>query len=311
MGLAPDKSDDGPSFMTSLRNISAIDKLIISIQMFSNNKGKSKLTFGGWDPSQLKPYPTKADPKIYWYDNKFDDKEWGTEMRNILFDGVSLDGGNLTYARVDSFSNFIILTPDYYNNFYLYMKANHSEMDCLSSVVGIGQCRATNMTCADVQARSIYTNMTIRFTDSNAFMIPPSSYLKDDTTPNGIPMCYHMVVGSSLYGSTVILGDTFMENYLVVYDFENTTIGLNGHILGDQPVEPERPPYVPPQPKDKTTIVLVIVIIVVAALAVAAAVFIIIRRRKIRSNLDQYNQIENSTSDLYQKPEVQLRASLQ
>jgi hypothetical protein len=281
--------------------------------MNSNNKGKSKLTFGGWDPAQLHPYPTKDAPKVYWYDNKYDEKEWGTELRNILFDGVALDGGNLTYARIDSFSNYIVLPPDYYNNFFLYMQANHSEMDCLSSVVGIGQCRATNMTCAQVQAKSNYTNMTFRFNDTNAFLVPPSSYLKDDTTPNGIPMCYHMVVGSSLYGNTAILGDTFMENYLVVYDFENTTIGLNGHILGDQPIEPPRPPYQPP--KDNTTLILVIVIIVIALLAVGVAGFIIIRRRKIRSGLDQYNQLESSTSgaqhDLYQKPEVKHRGSLQ
>jgi hypothetical protein len=49
MGLAPDNDDNGPSYMTSLRNISLIDQLQISFQMTSMNKKKSVMTFGGYD----------------------------------------------------------------------------------------------------------------------------------------------------------------------------------------------------------------------------------------------------------------------
>lgn len=49
MGLAPDNDDNGPSYMTSLRNISLIDQLQISFQMTSMNKKKSLMTFGGYD----------------------------------------------------------------------------------------------------------------------------------------------------------------------------------------------------------------------------------------------------------------------
>lgn len=51
------------------------------------------MTFGGYDPAHLKPYPSAKNPAIYWFDNKHDDKEWGTEMRNMHLDGVSLDAG--------------------------------------------------------------------------------------------------------------------------------------------------------------------------------------------------------------------------
>lgn len=88
-----------------------------------------------------------------------------------------------------------------------------------------------------------YPNLTIRFNDSNGFVVPPKSYLKNDKTASGIPMCYNMIIGSSLYEDQVVLGDTFMENYLVIYDFENTTIGLNGWVVEDLPVEPPRPPH--------------------------------------------------------------------
>lgn len=37
MGLAPDTDDNGPSYMTSLRNLTLIDQLQISFQMNSMN----------------------------------------------------------------------------------------------------------------------------------------------------------------------------------------------------------------------------------------------------------------------------------
>lgn len=104
MGLAPDENDNGPSFMTSLRNLTIINRLMVSLEMYSLGKGTSRITFGGYTNSSMRPYPSAKAPQIYWYDNMYDDKEWGTEMRNIYFDGVSLDDNNLTYAKIDSFS---------------------------------------------------------------------------------------------------------------------------------------------------------------------------------------------------------------
>lgn len=119
------------------------------------------------------------------------------------------------------------------------MKANHSaEMECTDSVIGFGMCRATNKTCEEIIGN--FTNLTIRFNDTNAFMVPPKSYLKTDKTAGGIPMCYNMIIGSALNPNTVTLGDTFMENYLVIYDFENTTIGMNGWVIEGLEIVPEK-----------------------------------------------------------------------
>jgi len=50
---------------------------------------------------------------FYNYDNKYDNKEWGTELRNIYIGNhthnFSIDSGKLTYAKVDTFSPYIQL----------------------------------------------------------------------------------------------------------------------------------------------------------------------------------------------------------
>lgn len=217
MGLAPDEDDNGPSYMTSLRNISLIDQLQISFQMTSMNKKKSTMTFGGYDPEALKPFPSDKNRTIYWYDNMHDDREWGTQLRNILIDGVSLLD-NTTYAKIDSFMPFIQIPIPMYLTYVKYMQANHSqEMECSDQITGFGMCRSINKTCESIMGN--FTNLTIRFNDSNAFTVPPSSYLRTETTGSGMSICYNMIIGSALAQNEVILGDTFMENYLIVYDF--------------------------------------------------------------------------------------------
>ena len=78
------------------------------------------------------PFPTASNPDFYWYDNKYDDKEWGLEIRNIMIGSgnYTLDSGYLTYAKIDSFMPFIQLPFD-------------TEMQCLDQMVGFGICRVT------------------------------------------------------------------------------------------------------------------------------------------------------------------------
>lgn len=130
MGLAPDANDNGPSYMTSLRNLSLIDKLQVSFKMTSLNGAKSTVTFGGYDKSSMLPFPDAKNPKFYWYDNKYDDKEWGTEIRNMLIGNFSLDSGVKTYAKIDTVNPNIMLPFGYMKNYISYLNDSHKEMVC-------------------------------------------------------------------------------------------------------------------------------------------------------------------------------------
>jgi hypothetical protein len=236
MGLAPDNDDNGPSYLTSLRNMSLINHIQVSFRMRAQAKEKSRLVFGGVDPANMLPYPSKEKPEFYWYDNIHDDKEWGTEMRNMYIGDTPLDSGVRTYARIDPLQQFIQVSKGYYQKYMEYMKANHTEMECIDGIIGFGICKTTNKSCESIIGN--YTNITLRFNDSKAFVIPPKSYLYNEVTASGINICYSLIVGRYDLGESVILGDIFMENYHVVVDFDNTTIGINGWVIDDLPVEP-------------------------------------------------------------------------
>jgi hypothetical protein len=72
------------------------------------------MVLGGVSPSLMLPFPDDKNPQLYTYDNKYDEKEWGTELRNIYLvenstSNVTIDTGKLTYAKVDTFSPYIQL----------------------------------------------------------------------------------------------------------------------------------------------------------------------------------------------------------
>lgn len=166
-------------------------------------------------------------------------------------------------------------------------------------------CRSVNMTCESIMGN--FTNLTIRFNDSNAFVVPPSSYLRTETTGSGLSICYNMIIGSALANETVILGDTFMENYLIIYDFENTTIGINGFVLEGLDIEPERKR----SDSESNTMIVILVSVGVVLLAGAVGAIVLIKKRnsKLQNNLASYNQLEGSESttqgyEIYQKPQV-------
>jgi hypothetical protein len=54
------------------------------------------MTFGGYDESQLLPYPSVNDRRFYNYDNRHN-REWGTELRRIYLSNsshnISIDSG--------------------------------------------------------------------------------------------------------------------------------------------------------------------------------------------------------------------------
>jgi hypothetical protein len=155
-----------------------------------------------------------------------------------------------------------------------FLKVNHPEMNCMVQPPYMSICLVPGKACEDIHNN--YQPITIRFNDSLGFKIPPKSYLKTDQIPGGQKNCYNMVLFSPL-ASSVILGDVFMENYYVIYDFENTLIGFNGYVQEGLPVEPPKPA---PFSKGSTLIIIVVAVSVVIFVAVGVGAYLIKRRNK-------------------------------
>lgn len=121
MGMAPDTSADGPSYLTSLLNLGFISYHQVSFRMNTMNGGQSKIVFGGVDPANMLPYPSADNATFYTYDNKYDDVEWGTEMRNMYIGDVGLDTGVEVYAVVDTLQPYIQLPEAYFTTYINYI----------------------------------------------------------------------------------------------------------------------------------------------------------------------------------------------
>ena len=126
-------------------------------------------------------------------------------------------------------------------------------------------CKVVGKTCESIREK--YFNITLRFTDKLGFHLPPSSYLK---TING--NCHNLVIYSPK-ASSIILGDVFIENFYIVYDYESSSIGFNGWVELELPVVPPRPPR-----KSHTKFTLYIVSIVVIFVATITGIVIYCRR---------------------------------
>ena len=251
--------------------------------MIAQGDGVSQLTLGGVNNDQMLPYPSATNKKLYYYNNLHDDSEWGSEIRNIFIcdpaASFSLDNGYKTYAIVDTFSPYIQLPKENFKKFTDYLLKKYPYMSCADQVDGNNVCKAADRSCELIQ-KDFY-NITLRFSDDLGFHIPPSSYLK---TIDG--QCHVLIIYYSGL-QNIILGDVFLENYYTVYDYEDTTIGFNGWVETELPIEPPRPPR---QSHTQFTIY-IIVIGSLFVIGIAVALWYYCKNHKLNNRLTTQNLI--------------------
>ena len=283
--MAPDDSSNGDSFLTALKKNNLVNKLQVGVRMSAKDGKNSRMTLGGVDQSVMFDWPSAKKKDFSYYNDRDADKEWGTEVRNIYAGNRnannSFDSGFLTYAKVDTFTPFILLPWENFSKYRNYLNSTHPDMKCFGDYPIFAMCYQENVACEDIS--HLYTNITIRFNDTKGYHIPPSSYLRSEKTASGGSRCYNMMIYTSS-AKTIVLGDIFLENYYTIFDFENERIGFNGWVEEDLPIEP-------PRPKRNSGTIVAIVVGTAGTVIVAAIAVVLIKRRnqKLRSNLDLYN----------------------
>jgi hypothetical protein len=100
------------------------------------------------------PFPTAENKTLYYYKNIHDDKEWGSEIRDIVVcdssGHVSLDNGYMTYAKVDTFSPFIQLPKNNFDRYRAYLTKKYPEMTCNKQEDETVICKVVGKTCESI-----------------------------------------------------------------------------------------------------------------------------------------------------------------
>lgn len=114
LGLSPDVHGDnyltlGVPLPIHLKNINKIEKAIVGVNMYKNS-ANATIEFGKIDPGKLRN-KTETINDLYWLSVPTNTVQfaWRREMRNVFYNGVSFDDGNINDAVFDSFYGGIYL----------------------------------------------------------------------------------------------------------------------------------------------------------------------------------------------------------
>jgi len=115
LGLGFDLPDNGPSFITTLKDQGLIEKRQVAVGIID----KSAIVSIG-DVNDTLLYPNPAEAKFQTYQSV--DKSWEIEVRGFSFLGKTTETEYLSYAVIDSFSRGIQIPNDEYFKFAVEMK---------------------------------------------------------------------------------------------------------------------------------------------------------------------------------------------
>jgi len=132
---------------------------------------------------------------------------------------------------------------------------------------------------------SVYFN----FYADRAYEVKPANYLLDYTDSTGANFCQIQLFGNTKNNTEYILGDSFMESFYVILNYENNAFALNGNYVSVYQVgEKANRDAISSSP-------LWIIIGAVAGVLVLVAIIgcIVVRQknRRLQANLAKYDQL--------------------
>ena len=208
LGLGPaNESQNGPSFVKTLYQQGKIDAEILTfvLEDYNDSGLESTVEIGG-RPADLDYYTLDLIEQLdYW---------WSVTMTAINYGDDSIQSSNINYTIIDSGSSLIVLeTQDYYN-FVDQIKLDVPTLDCTQQY-----CYTLYETCDQIAP----SMKSLEFKLGNLhFSLPPNAYMFSGDNEN-LPLCN---IAISSMDDVMILGDTFMRNFVTSFDYSTDVISL-------------------------------------------------------------------------------------
>lgn len=205
----------GPSsynFVTDLKNQGLIDKSQFAFYLNNNCNGPNEPTaefmIGGYDPKYAKGDMT--------FLNVVANNQWAVELNAISVgsERISITSGN-GVALLDSGTSVITFPQAIYQYVVSYIKAN---TNCKQLQGLVCKCEEGQQPC-DLKP-SDFPQIEFEF-DGMKAVLGGEAYTK--MTDNGV---FLELMSFDISSEIIILGDTFMRQYLTLFDLEGGKIGL-------------------------------------------------------------------------------------
>ncbi len=169
---------------------------------------------------------------------------------------AKVEAGNFTLSnnikmQIDSFFPGIVLPKDMWSSFRNFIESKKKEgrgwknLTCYSDPF-VSTCKFIGDRCQDLDLGSHY-NFSITLNNQTKMHVPVKSFTKSERLlvnrteeqNNCIIMIYYR---EDQKDAGVILGNSFFENYYVMWDFDIMKIGFNGYF---ETVKPDPQPLNP------------------------------------------------------------------
>ena len=221
LGLGPNRNKV-PSFVDSMKNLKLIDKKVMSFSINYHNsttteQTESYVTFGAVNGNDYKGNMYNHEAVT---DNTMNNW-WTLPLKGLQYNNKNIFKSQVNYAIIDSGTSFIYLPKTDWDAFNSSISTVEG-LSCSTHVKnGADQyCKSFTKTCDELQD-SIGT-LAIEL-ESVKYTIPAKGFLIENI------LRAKCVVGISYISDTndmVILGDTFMRNFYISFEYENSRVGL-------------------------------------------------------------------------------------
>ena len=235
------------------------------------------------------------------------DDQWQIKIRDIRYDSKSANFTSLNdtftrNARLDTAFPGVAVPHSLWPNVKTYLLGSiklpeNSALDCGNEQPFLGEnyhyCSIANTTCEKLTLGDI----SLQFSGFEAYTYPSSSYATTRThlineTIN-MTFCDIQLFGNQdLEEDYYMLGDRFMQNYYILFNYTNNSVGFNGpYYTAEQIID--KPDYVPEAPVMPLWAVILIACVVVGiVLAICVCLYIRQKNNSLRSKLnDNYDTL--------------------
>lgn len=207
LGLAPNSYQNGPCFIKKLSDLGTIPEAVVSYQITPNQNLMQIGFVNDASYSGELTYHSIVQAQNTW---------WTLNLGDVTYDGQSIKTSNLRYAIIDSGSRMIMMAEDDYKNFVDNIpSAAFSRLDCTGLY-----CFSDSESCKFFESKLSDFTFTL---DSTVYSVPPTAYLSEGFNGH---KCAITVSFVDWLVNRYVLGDAFIKNYYVTFDFDNNQVGL-------------------------------------------------------------------------------------